>query len=652
VKAGKATITATVTHADGTVTPYSKTIYTTLANGVYYFHNVETNARLEFFNNSCINENDQLEAWYWGSGQNEPGANQRYAMFKIKHLGEGEYSIRSMLRSDMGFKRATGTSNLISVTIGTDDSSLTDRYKWQIGSNHNGYYIHSVERSDKTITAPASTSEHDDTLTPYDETNTLQNWTLLPVTTAYHGVVIYDTVDYLVVGDSYPFAASIYSSYPNENGQRGFSWSVSLGSESATIDSDGKLTGEFAGPTTVTATYSRDASHIWNSSHAVTVLMREGLYYLKNTETARYLQPSNDDGGSHMKQQSYDRENTKQRWQFIYESEDYFYIKNVNTGLYLTAPDGVTANIAVLQEEKSESKKNQQIWEITRVAASQYTIRAQIHQNSNLVLAVGAGLNVNGIHVEQRAYTEDNDCRDLWCFENITYSLVNYYDSTFADPVLIAHIAIANSFVNTVYLKKFNVKFIMDGAASRYANAIADQCLLGNNAACTDDDCGSKCSESHHKNLYEISRQLHDDSREDNHIYIMWSNRLLNAYCYEEELTDGIYQHIINDALANVWNHWPVVHFMGFGDSRWALPECSMALILAHEIAHTMGMDEVYDNPGHDQHNAYVCIMEHYEEEYANKYYEKILSGDKEPFCESCKETLCELVMRQIISGN
>ena len=77
-----------------------------------------------------------------------------------------------------------------------------------------------------------------------------------------------------------------------------------------------------------------------------------------------------------------------------------------------------------------------------------------------------------------------------------------------------------------------------------------------------------------------------------------------------------------------------------------------MALILAHEIAHTMGMDDVYDNLGHDQRDAYVCIMEHYEEEYANKYYDKILSGEKEPFCESCKETLCELVMRRIISGN
>jgi len=156
VKAGKATITATVTHADGTVTPYSKTIYTTLANGVYYFHNVETNARLEYFNAGCINENDCLEAWYGGTSQNEPGANQRYAMFKIKHLGEGVYTIRSMLKSDMGFKYSFGKSSLFSVTIGTDDDSLSSFMKWQIGSNANGYYIHNAGRPHKTITAPAS----------------------------------------------------------------------------------------------------------------------------------------------------------------------------------------------------------------------------------------------------------------------------------------------------------------------------------------------------------------------------------------------------------------------------------------------------------------------------------------------------------------
>ena len=135
LKAGKSIITATITHTDGTTTKYTATVYVKIADGVYYMLNEETGYRLEYEDTDDYSEGAVMEVYEYY--EEEP---QRYALFKIKYLGTGQYSIRSMLRNDLGWTFSSD-SELVMTNIGASDSGITDATKWCIGYDSNGYYI-------------------------------------------------------------------------------------------------------------------------------------------------------------------------------------------------------------------------------------------------------------------------------------------------------------------------------------------------------------------------------------------------------------------------------------------------------------------------------------------------------------------------------
>ena len=63
-------------------------------------------------------------------------------------------------------------------------------------------------------------------------------------------------------------------------------------------------------------------------------------------------------------------------------------------------------------------------------------------------------------------------------------------------------------------------------------------------------------------------------------------------------------------------------------------------------------MLEVYYNSGHDVEGSHVCIMEVFENIDSDIYYENIKNGYSQPFCDSCLNTLQELVPLAIHHGN
>ena len=77
-----------------------------------------------------------------------------------------------------------------------------------------------------------------------------------------------------------------------------------------------------------------------------------------------------------------------------------------------------------------------------------------------------------------------------------------------------------------------------------------------------------------------------------------------------------------------------------------------MAIVLMHETAHTLGIDDVYDNVGHDVDDGFRCVMERFDKEYANEYYENVLSGVEDPFCPSCLSKMKKLAPNTFYSGN
>ncbi len=227
-----------------------------------------------------------------------------------------------------------------------------------------------------------------------------------------------------------------------------------------------------------------------------------------------------------------------------------------------------------------------------------------------------------------------------------TLCIVNYYDSTVAgDSDQIAAITAANDFANYVYYKSFGIRFVMDGEATFYQNAIADQCTQGADNPCMSPDCGT-CY-VHHKNIFNIHKQIYNDKREDNHVYVMWADRKYGSYCYENNSYE---------AIACVFNHSPVVQFMtiqenisnneDFEENQIIL----MSTTLVHELAHTLGFEDVYENPEHLEFNE-TCVMGYYNTETQGNLYNSVMNEDKEAFCNSCKESITQLIYQNMQYG-
>ena len=233
----------------------------------------------------------------------------------------------------------------------------------------------------------------------------------------------------------------------------------------------------------------------------------------------------------------------------------------------------------------------------------------------------------------------------LEAYRSLNY--VNYYDSSFAsNPTLVGKIDEANEFANYVYSTCFGIKMNMDGSASQYAT-VADNCSTGMYNNCNDSLCGTMCDLGHHKNIFTIALQLYNDPREDNHLYVLWTDRQGGAYCIEDDYG----QHATTSSLAVVCSNWPVIHFMYAYGSNSDVREACMSLCLVHETAHTLNMHEVYNTSGHDKSGT-VCVMEKFDPYTAYSYYQDVLNGNADPFCESCMQTMRQLTSSSAIQGN
>jgi hypothetical protein len=406
LKAGKSIITATVMHTDGTTTKYTATVYVKIKDGVYYMVNEETGYRLEYEDTTDYSEGAVMEVYeYYEEDEEEP---PRYALFKIKYLGTGQYSIRSMLRNDMGWTFSSD-SELVMTNVGTSDSDIDDTEKWHIVWDSNGYYIY-YHSALNTVTA---TEDSGDNVYSYRYlvSDLLQHWELTKVTTTMNGVVIYDKVNKLVVDESASFSAAIYSSDINQNGQNGFTWSITSGSEFASIDSStGVLTAIAPGSVTIKATYKR---YTWNAVWSVVIVpIHDGTYFFRNVEfDDKYIQinqnvsPNTD--GAHMEIFAFDS-GEDQRWNVTHVGSGYYKIVSEASGYALTAP---TDNNQSITQTSYSSNNSAQKWIFAKLEDGTYKI-SPLSDTSSYMAASDSILGSSGRNVQKRVAQSDG--KDEW----------------------------------------------------------------------------------------------------------------------------------------------------------------------------------------------------------------------------------------------
>lgn len=412
VKAGKANITATVTHTNGTTTTYSCTIYVVIQNGVYSLFNVQSGYRLEYENANDYSEGAVMEVYDY----REDGMDDIYnhSIFKIKYLGSGKYSIRSMLRNDMGWTFSSD-SELVMTNIGTSDSQIDNSEKWNIAYDSRGYYIYNNSLL-HTITAPDDIDDNNIYGYRYADFDDLQHWTLTKITDSINGVAICDKVSVLPVGETSEFAAAVYSTNMYHNGQNGYTWSITSGSQYASINATtGVLTAVAPGSVTVKATYKFTT---WYATYTLLIVpIPDGTYFFRNVEyDDKYMQIDDDaatsDNGAILELWDFDV-GTDQRWIITHEREGYYSIVSVASGKAITAPSDEDASLTQTMFEKTYgiASKDEQLWQITKVTDGVYTFSPK--SDSSFYMAAGEGTFISDArNVEKR--DPRSDSKDEW----------------------------------------------------------------------------------------------------------------------------------------------------------------------------------------------------------------------------------------------
>ncbi len=261
---GTTTVTATVTDSsDEVVATHSTVITVSLGNAIYSISHVELTEN--FVQINPFSPHDVVE-YFSDCNYEDLGT-----MFKIYHLGNGIYSIRSMADNRYGFT-VSSQGYLVHQYIGTVQQPLSENApdgvplnsQWIIeGSSDEGYTIRSAAYESNAIAMDGAGG----LFFTYPDGSTLCKWNISEISSGSYGSIeIDDSISAVIVGEEIYLDAVFYSTDMHQNGQN-ITWSVLGYDNGATIDSNtGLFKGDIKGDITVRVTSSG-----YSDEHTLTV---------------------------------------------------------------------------------------------------------------------------------------------------------------------------------------------------------------------------------------------------------------------------------------------------------------------------------------------------------------------------------------------
>lgn len=406
--------------------------------------------------------------------------------------------------------------------------------------------------------------------------------------------------------------------------------------------------------------YTPDTSLIETVSTIEKILpIGEGAYYIQNVQTHRYITEAGfaPTDGATICQDEYNG-GTLQQWEIEYSSstKKYVTIRSTTNDMYLGV-DSEDSTRIIQYEGISEYI----YWKLEITDTGNYKIIPYPFESENKVLYA-----LNDYDLMLTTYTPHSDQntsdKDEWYLVSKVISIKNYYDSTFEQNNLTPYIEDAINFANLVYARYYHIGIYMDGE-ERHISKLSkgsdrkitlEDCPCGQNAPCNPaittgvNACGNSCT-NHHKNVFNVSSQLLSlVSQESEHIYVLWTDYPENIYCLGDHNTIDYIALVCRDNDIPR----PMIHFLTISEKTPNLPHITMSIAFVHEIAHTLGMPEMYINADHEGWmSAQECAMEQIViNNTIQSYYVGVLNNTVKPFCTMCRDKMFEEEI--IINGN
>ena len=145
----------------------------------------------------------------------------------------------------------------------------------------------------------------------------------------------------------------------------------------------------------------------------------DGTYYIKNIELNRYIQPDNDNLNVNLSElelwNTGDAE--YQKWTITYLNNGYYKIINYQNGkaISIKTGDENQNNSRIIQRTYDGSSTQQ--WRITPTSRGYYKIapKSGMSYPTDWCMSADDGIfYMNGWHIEQKEYTDNNYVRDEW----------------------------------------------------------------------------------------------------------------------------------------------------------------------------------------------------------------------------------------------
>lgn len=391
-----------------------------VSDGVYALRNKATGKYLDIQYDS---PNSGMRIQQYAYGSTPSTKDTRAGLFKVTHRGGNNYLIRTMMNNANSFYRQSDTS-VLTTPIDPVDINNPMTAHWILSDAGNGYVYIRAYGTNKYLCTPSSGVNND----KYCTTETLASggdrakWEMIRYTgSAMYGVILSAWTDTMISDETTHIAAYMYTTDMAYHGPVRFSVSAWDGSSTnlATIDTNGNVTVNGAGRFRIHMTYA-GAPTSWYGN--VTARLADGVYFLQNRQTERYMQVDDDDAPNYTHNGGITEIHPLdggdyQRWNFTYLGDGYYKITSVVSGYAVTVPTGsATSDNADLILKPYTGTDNQK-WRITLTRNGSSKIKAkssESYTSKDLAMSLETVSYTNGANIQQREYLDDSSYKDEW----------------------------------------------------------------------------------------------------------------------------------------------------------------------------------------------------------------------------------------------
>lgn len=395
-------------------------------NGVYALQSDYSTTRWMTVEDDSVWAGNHIQQVYSASSPASTSVFDRSSLFKISRVsGTSRYIIRSMLNNNLSFG-ISGTE-IITKEIPSADSDVAYADTFYIEWDGYGFLIRPYGSSN--VIKMASTSTANLTTVAKSSANSYARWNLVQYTGAHkRGSTIYHPVT-LNAGTTVTFTPVIWATNvdyntPNLSVVSGYTdkatatWNASTRKGSFVLHDDGTLK-----VTSKIYNGSQSSSYSFTHTFTLTLVVDEGVYFIKNKEVGKYMQiddnasPQYDENGAKMELWDFDG-GDYQKWNLIHVGDGYYKLISVKSGLALSVQSGETNSDEQYLIQDTNSSLSRKKWKITKSSSGAYVFRPQSGESYATDWSMCAGDQflwiTDGLNVEQKAYTNDSNYKDEW----------------------------------------------------------------------------------------------------------------------------------------------------------------------------------------------------------------------------------------------